>query len=78
MILVIDGVCYGSSRQGRKQRCCRLLANDLPYKFVVNVEERQESFLRCISYLSFTYKDCIKLGSLQTLALAQQQDFQNY
>ena len=34
-------------------------------------------FLRCIGYLSFI-KDRIKLDSLQTLALAQLQNFQNY
>ena len=52
-------------------------SNEIPYKSVVYVKERQEGFLRCIGYPSFI-KDHIKLGSLQILALVQLQNFQNY
>ena len=48
--------------------------NDLPYKFAINVKERQDKLL---GHLGFT-KDCIKLDSLPTLALALQQNCLNY
>ena len=46
--------------------------NQISNKFAEDVEESQ-----CIGYPSFIKKH-IKLGSLQTLALAQLQNFQNY
>ena len=51
--------------------------NALPHKFAVNSNERHDKLLRCIGYLSFT-KDCIKLDSLPTIALALQQNCLNY
>ena len=51
-------------------------SNNMPYKFAVNVKERQ-NFLRYIGYLSFT-KDHIQLDSLPTLALALQRNCLNY
>ena len=52
-------------------------SNEIPNKFAVDVKERKTGFLRCIGYPSFI-KDCIKLGSLQSLALVQLQQFPNY
>ena len=52
-------------------------SNEIPKKAVVNIKERQDSFLRCIGCPSFI-KDRIKLGSLKILALVQLQNFQNY
>ena len=48
-------------------------SHEIPKKFAVDVKT---GFLRCIGYPSFI-KDCIKLGSLQILALVQLQNFQN-
>ena len=52
-------------------------SNDMPYKFAVNVKERQDKLPRFIVYLSFT-KYHIKLGSLPTIALALLQSCLNY
>ena len=52
-------------------------SNDIPSKFAVDVRNAKTVFLRCIGYPSFI-KDHIKLGSLQTLAHVQLQNFQNY
>ena len=52
-------------------------SNEIPNKFAVDVKECQDRLPTCIGYPSFI-KDHMKLDSLQTLALAQLQNFQNY
>ena len=51
--------------------------NHLALKFSVCVKERQDRFLRCIGYLSFT-KHRIKHDLLQTKVLVLQLNFLNY
>ena len=51
--------------------------NEIPNKFAVDVKERQDR-LPTMYWLPKLHKDHIKLGSLQTLALVQLQNFQNY
>ena len=51
-------------------------SNYLPYKFAVNVKERQDKLPTMYSFLSCT-KDHIKLDSLPTVALALQHNCLN-
>ena len=53
------------------------LSNEIPNTSPVDVKEHHDRLPTMYCYPSFI-KDHIKLGSLQSLALAQLQNFQNY